>query len=281
VSHLATRSEARSQDVTPRGHVLGRALTAGVFGIVLAAAAVTGTASVAGAATAGAEVIVSPGTTKALASGASSTPYGVVLPTGAACPGDTAHDGYHVFSYLVPQGSSPTDVSFKTGEPSTGFGYISAGAYSGAVNTAESTGQVVGLPTDFVWTRLTPQDLFPTGATSATWNGGIACADTHGQVTDYWNSTIRFTADAADPHGFTWKVIDQGTVQSTPPVGLWVGIGLLVIAAGAGATALRMRRRDPGDRSGRDGPDGQTDGAPARPVGGTDPEAVRPEAVSR
>ena len=55
-------------------------------------------------------------------------------------------------------------------------------------------------------------------------------------VTDYWNSTILFTADAADPGGFTWKVVDQGAVpgSTSTPVALWVGIGLLVVASGAG-----------------------------------------------
>ena len=196
---------------------------------------------------------MTPGTTRALGSGGSTTPYGVVLPAGASCPGDTAHDGYHVFTYLVPSHASPTDVSFTTGLPSRWYGYIAEGAYVGALNTAESTGQIVGLPTTFVWTRLTPNMLFADGARTATWNGGVACADTHGQVTDYWNSTIRFTADASDPHGFTWKVVDQGAVPSSLPLALWLGIGLLVVAAGFGAYALRLRRRDaaPGCTGGR------------------------------
>jgi hypothetical protein len=228
--------------------LLGPARRAVVVALAVLActAAVAGTAQVAGAATAGGEVLVTPGTTRALTSGASTTPYGVVLPAGASCPGDTAHDGYHVFTYLVPAGDSPTDVSFRTGDPSKWYGYVAEGAYIGAINTAESTGQIVGLPTSFVWTRLTPQILFPDGAHTAVWNGGIACADTHGQVTDYWNSTIRFTADASDPHGFTWRVIDQGEVPTSYPVALWVGIALLVVAAGAAAYALRLRRRGSG-----------------------------------
>jgi len=223
------------------------------------------TPQVAGAATAGAEVLVTPGTTRALAAGGSATPYGVVLPAGASCPGDSAHGGYHVFTYLVPAGLSPTDVSFKTGTPSKWYGYIAEGAYVGAVNTAESTGQVVGLPTSYTWTRLTPTLLFPSGQHTATWEGGVACADTYGQVTDYWNSTIRFTADASDPGGFTWRVVDQGAVPTSQPVALWVGIGLLVVAAGAGAWALALRRRSRGpagaDGEGADdrGPGGRAD----------------------
>jgi hypothetical protein len=201
---------------------------------------------VAGAAvTASTEVITHPGQLTPLGSGGSATPYGVVLPAGASCPGDTAHDGYHVFSYLVPEGVSPTAVSFKTGDPSKWFGYIANGAYFGAVNTAQDTGQIVSLPDDFVWTRLTPQDLFVKGATSATWEGGIACADIHGNVTDYWNSQIVFTASSADSGGFTWRVVQAATPASSN-VGLWVGVvlGLLAIACTVVAVVLGRRRRE-------------------------------------
>ncbi len=198
---------------------------------------------VAGGATGAGEVITRVGTLKPLTSGSSTTPYGVVLPNGASCPGDTAHDGYHVFSYLVPKGTSPADVRFTTGLPDRGLGYFSNGAYFGAVNTAETTGQVAGIPTSFTWTRLTPRELFPDGARSSTWDGGIACADIHGVVTDYWNSEIVFTADAAAPGGFTWKVVGQGPISSPTDVGLWVGLALLVVASGAAAYALAQRHR--------------------------------------
>jgi hypothetical protein len=192
-------------------------------------------------ATAGTEVITHPGQLAPLSSGGSATPYGVLLPSGASCPGDTAHQSYHVFSYLVPTGVAPTAVSFKTGLPSKYFGYIAEGAYFGAVNTAEGTGQIVGLPSSFTWSRLTPQDLFANGAKTATWEGGIACADTHGVVTNYWNSDIVFAADAADPGGFTWKV--TAPPASSSSIGLWVGVALIGVAIVFGTAALVLRRR--------------------------------------
>ncbi len=168
--------------------------------------------------------------------------------------------------------SHPPPSASRRGIPSRGYGYIADGAYFGAVNTAEATGQIVGLP-DLV--HLVPADagrpVRRRCAARATWEGGIACADTHGVVTDYWNSTIRFTADAADPGGFTWKVVDQGAVPtgSSAPVGLWVGIGLLVVASGAAAYALRLRRSArAGTGTSGDGPTG--DGP------GTGPEAPSP-----
>jgi hypothetical protein len=215
-------------------------------GTALCLATLAGVGGVAGAVTPGAEVIVHPGTTKPLASGGSRTPYGVVLPPGAACPGDTAHDGYLVYSYLVPGTASPTDVNFKRGIPNRWYGYIAAGSYFGAVNTAESTGQVVGLPYDFVW-----------------------------------NSRIVFTADASDPGGFTWKVVDQGAVPSSQPVGLWIGVGLLVVAAGAAAYALSLRRRRSTGSTGGDGPPdgGSGPGADPSPAAGGGTETSEPTPV--
>ncbi len=250
----------------PRRRARAVAVLAGIVLCLTPLATPPGTA---GAATPGSEVIVYPGTTKPLTSGGSRTPYGIVLPPGAACPGDTAHDGYLVYSYLVPEHASPTDVSFKGGIPDRWYGYIATGAYFGAVNTAESTGQVVGLPYEFLWSRLTPSDLFADGARTATWNGGIACADAHGVVSNYWNSRIVFTADASDPGGFTWRVVDQGTVPASQPVGLWIGVGLVVVATGAAAYALRLRRRRPtGSSDNGDGPPGG-----ARPGGEPEPGA--------
>ena len=217
---------------------------------------------VAGAATGAGEVITNVGTLTPLTSGIAATPYGVILPNGASCPGDTAHDGYHVFSYLVPKGTAPADIRFTTGLPDRGLGYFSNGAYFGAVNTAETTGQVVGIPTSFTWTRLTTGELFRDGARSSTWEGGIACADVHGVVTDYWNSEIVFTAHASDPGGFTWRVTGQGSISSPTDVGLWVGIALLVVASGAGAYALTLRHR------------AKEDAAEYASTAGTDPDST-------
>lgn len=285
MSHSSGLGLTASPIGTIAGRHRARWSVAALWGVVLAVV-VVGFPAVAGAATAGAEVLVVPGTTRALTSGGSATPYGVVLPPGAACPGDTAHDGYHVFSYLVPGGSSATDVNFRTGTPSRWYGFIADGAYVGAVNTAVSTGEIVGLPTAFVWTRLTPQILFADGAHTSTWRGGIACADTSGRVTDYWNSTLVFAADPTDPGGFTWKVVDQGAVPSSVPVGLWVGIGLLVLAAGAGAFALRLRRRSrASDAHPDDGPiDGPAPSGTHDPDGGArsaPSEVSHPETVGR
>ena len=64
-----------------------------------------------------------------LASGGSDTEFTVTLPASSACTGDTAHDGYHVWSYLVAaraRTSAATTFSGNTG-PSQGFGLLRHG----------------------------------------------------------------------------------------------------------------------------------------------------------
>jgi hypothetical protein len=204
--------------------------------------------SVAGATvTAGTAIITQPGQTKPLNSGGSATEYGVELPAGASCPGDTAHDGYRVFSYLIPKGISlPTltvrgEVPFR-GEPGHPyFGYIAYGSYYGDINTDLNTGEVPTLPLEFTWSRLTPADLFKNGERSAVWNGGIACTTAVGVVTNYWNTEIEFTASSTDPGGFTWKVLDP---QSAPVNwGLRISIALITLAVVFGAVALVLGYR--------------------------------------
>ncbi len=180
---------------------------------------------------AGVMQLVAPNGTS-LASGSAATSFAVQLPAGARCPGDTADDFFLVDSYLVPQGTSPAAVSFRGGVPSRGFGFINDGAYFGAVNTARNTGEIVTLPTDANWTRLTPANLFPNGQPSAVWEAGIVCADRNGQVAAYWNREVTFHR-AAGNSGFTFDIAGAkptSTSHSTRNFVLGVAIGAVVLA---------------------------------------------------
>ncbi len=243
-----------------------------LVGVVVLVSWLVVTPGVAGAGVVvGAESITHPGELTPLQSGGSGTLYGIALPAGASCPGDTAHQGYHVFSYLVPEGTSPASVNFKKGRANEGFGYISYGSYYGAINTAEGTGQIVGFPLDFTWSRLTTKDLFPHGQKSSTWEGGIACANTDGVVTNYWNSQIVFTASTSDPRGFTWRVVAQPALGPSHEWE-WIGVALIVLSVLLAAlTVFLSRRRDQssGGPSASDGKRANPDGAPS-PAGESD-----------
>jgi len=163
----------------------------------------------------GLSTLANPSTNGPLDSGGSATDFTVDLaPNGtvpAACDGDTASDGYHVFSYLVPQGTSPTSVSFTTGDPSIDYGLVTdTGQYYGKANTAVGTGQIVSIPNNLQFAELLHKGvtldtlLYSGGNTSGIWEAGVACANTSGAVTDYWNIQVTFTASGTDPNGFVW-----------------------------------------------------------------------------
>jgi hypothetical protein len=254
---------------------------AGLVGAASVLAAWGGAAGASSAVTVDRALVVRPGTTQPLPSGGSATPYGVVLPAGAACPGDTAHAQYRVYSYLVPSGVSLTSVSDKGALPARYYGFIAQGGYYfGAVNTAEGTGQIVAVPPAFSFSRLTSADLFGGGggssSSSSTWNGGIACVNTHGVVTSAWNTQFRFVRDPADPGGFRWTVT-HGTVPVGPTSGggPWIEVGIVLVAVSV-VTALlllfltRSRHRNEAGRA-ADGP-GRVHGAGAGdPDGGASP----------
>ena len=210
--------------------------------LLLALTAWTGT-GIAGAVKASGATVSAPDGSS-LSHGGSATPFSVVLPAGAKCPGDTAHKWYHVDSFLVPSGVSPASVNFRGGVPSKWYGLIANGAYVGALNTARDSGLVVNLPIPDVWSRLTPKELFASSTTTtSTWSGGIACANASGAVTNYWAFTVRFTRDAHDHGGFTWTVTSQkassGSSSSTS------SFVVIAIAIGAGGAFLVLRgRRD-------------------------------------
>jgi hypothetical protein len=186
---------------------------------------------------------------QALTSGGSTTQFTVALPANAACSGDTATDGYHVYSYLVPEGTNLSTVTFVN-SPSTGYGFVNTlGVYYGPANTAVTTGQIVSIPADFEWGPLVSTDKVPltsllyTGGTSGAWEAGIACANTTGALTDNWNTPITFTASSGDPNGFVWSTSGSvgpppstTTTTTTAPTGGGGGSGSTTTTTAAGST---------------------------------------------
>ncbi len=169
-----------------------------------------------------AAIIAVPGSASTpLVAGGSATPFTVDLPLGSACPGDTAHDGNHVYSFLVHQGTNIAALTFES-SPSSGFGLFDAtGDYYGPVNTALGTGEIIQIPNNFEWAPLVTsgggsvslsQLLYQGG--SGAWEVGLACANTHGTENASWSAPITFSASATDPHGFVWTVDEPGPVAA-------------------------------------------------------------------
>jgi len=218
-----TKTEDTIRPAVPRKHpatlAVVLALATAVAGLVLAIGGPAGASTLNGVAT-----IASPGTTTPLTSGGSATQFTVSLPARAACDGDTASDGYHVYSYLVEKGTTLSSVTFLS-HPSEGYGlFESNGEYYGPVNTAVTTGAVPNpLPNDFEWSQLvshgvTLAQLLYTGSgstASGIWEGGIACANSSGDLADNWNTEVTFHASSTDTDGFTWTAV-PGPSGSAP-----------------------------------------------------------------
>ena len=161
-------------DATPSARgAAGARRGRGAVTLVLAALAVLATlvvvtATPASAATVnGIATIADPGTTTPLLSGGSATQFTVSLPAQAACSGDTANDGYHVYSYLLPKGTDLSTVTFQVG-PSAGLGLFDpTGTYYGPVNTAIGTGQIIGIPNNFEWAPMITKSYIPSRARPA------------------------------------------------------------------------------------------------------------------
>ena len=227
--HDAPRTDRTTSGQRPARIRRGRrAATVVLATVAVLATLAAATATPASAATVDAvATIASPGTTTPLASGGSTTQFTVSLPAQAACSGDTASSGYHVYSYLVPKGTNLSTVTFQLA-PSVGLGlFDTTGTYYGPANTAISTGQIIGIPNDFEWAPIISKGYAPlTGSTgllytgsgasaSGIWEAGLACANTSGVLVDNWNTEVTFSADSSDANGFTWTAI-PGPSGSAP-----------------------------------------------------------------
>jgi LPXTG-motif cell wall-anchored protein len=195
----------------------------------------------------GTATLTNPNTSATLTSGGSTTVFTVVLtPAPADCSGDTATDHYEVFSYLLPEATSITSDSFAGGSPSEGLGLVDGSGYYGSATTAPTSGQIIDIPTDFQWSYLlslgeTAAQL--DGGSSAVWNAGIACANSSGALTDYWNTQVTFTKSTSDPNGFVWSA---GPGAETPEVSQAVVLpiaGAVVLGGGLWFSRRRSRRK--------------------------------------
>ncbi len=195
----------------------------------------------------GTATITNPSNNVALTSGGSTTVFTVVLtPSPADCSGDTATDGYHVYSYLLPQATTVTTDDFSTGSPSEGLGLVDSSGYYGPANTAPTTGQIINIPADFEWA-----DLLSLGETaanldngsSAVWDAGIACANSSGAVTDYWNTQVTFTASTSDPNGFVWSAGPGTQTPEVPWAATLPVAGALILGGGLWFSRRRTKRK--------------------------------------
>jgi len=179
----------------------------------------------------------------------SSTVWGVQLPAGASCPGDTASGGYHVNSFIVPASVDPAALTYQAGLPVSGsttyynLDDTTASPYQ-LENTAPAvppavTGQVQPLPQfEFFKDFRSPVNL-----ASGNYLIGFACADTNGNTQALWDAPVTLTntgTASTDSATFT-----SGAATATPEVPFAVVLPVGAAALLGGAVLLQRRRRKP------------------------------------
>lgn len=163
-----------------------------------------------------------------LESGTQSTAFTLRLPDGAACPGDSANDGYRVTSYIVPVAKNPADLTFSVDGPlpvtfstvhadfSQPLYTVESSSYT-AAQTANATpppgpGVVINVP-GFSFEAFGPGNT-EFGIPAGTYNVGLACiVPTPGgaPVEVYWNAVFAIDAET------DWTVEEATAPTTTAP----------------------------------------------------------------
>jgi hypothetical protein len=195
--------------------------------------------------------------------------FTVVLPPDASCAGRKAHDPTHVYSYLVPQGTNLSNVTF-TSLPSVGLGLVDKSGRYFAERDAHSApssntlphhnGVIIGIPSTLEFAPLITDDyarltgtsgLLYTGtrpSASGVWEAGIACVNSAGTVTESWNTEVTFTYCSSDPNHFDWTSTpgpDSSDNGHWLPEIAWAAVlPLAGIAILGGSLWFRGRRKD-------------------------------------
>lgn len=209
--------------------------------------------SVGPAVDAGDLVLVDAGGTP-LRSGNSETAFSLKLPEDATCPGDTAHDQWRWWAFVVPADVAVDDIKyFVLGPdmPNSKALYTSDGKY-GADQfllpnaSAGEPGRFPSMP--FFTYRNFPKGLLPGGS----YRMMVTCTYFR-ETAKYWDTGFEITESDSDggPAGFTWiaAAAPEGAVDApTQPPFNWrplLGALLAAAAAGVGFVLWRSSRSVP------------------------------------
>jgi hypothetical protein len=250
------------------GTVMG-ALGLGLGVSVLAAGAAWASSNLPGG---GTVTLTQTGTTTPLATNtqlASTVPFDVDLPSGAACSVTGANGGEYQ-SFLVPAGATLSQLTITNDSTAEGAGVVDQGVAlanaqgwtsfepaqntpAGGIDTANTSDfemgyeiTPAGLVVSGAQIPLPNPALIPTGQSSANYEAGEVCFNKNGSAeTDFWAVPVVLTVSNTDPGGFTWEIpAGSGpTVAESPlAVGLPLGGGAVLV----GAVFINRRRRRTG-----------------------------------
>lgn len=219
---------------TKAARVVGMAVAAGGLTLLAAPAAWAATSET------GSQIVNPTTGTPLTGVQASSTPFQIALPSGAACSGDTTGSGYHIYGYLVPSTTDPASLTYNAVGPNGGLPLITPQGLYSAKNTVPTTGEIPE-PTPSM-SFGTNYGAFGTTLKAGTYNIGISCVTSAGVADNFWNGQVTFAASTSDPNGYTYTV--GSPAPSTPEAPFAVALPLSAVAlVGVGALVLRRRRR--------------------------------------
>jgi hypothetical protein len=192
-------------------------------------------------------LITNPTTGQKMNSGGSQDAWQVQASPNGFCTG-SSQNGYFVTGYVTDQ-SDPTSITFDaTGNPVTASG-VTFSLYDSSLsqyierNTAPpAPGQQAGqvLPSGpMTWAAFDTSSLPP-----GTYHVGLACVFvSNGTRTldKVFDTSVQFTADVADPGGFTWQTVPNPQVPEFPMTAVLPVSAAVVVAAGG--YAIHRRRR--------------------------------------
>lgn len=178
-----------------------------------------------------------------LEAGGSDTAFRVQLPDGAACPGDSEEGQYRVQSFLVPVDADPGALRYEGLHPQTEDGWA---LYETNTNTFVNRptdradepggeGRIVNLP-PFSFAVFEP-GLLPPGR----YHLGVACS-LFGETELHWSTEVAIDADADEPAGISWTVVDPPAVDGARTGG---STRILIALTAVGIAGVVLVRRRP------------------------------------
>jgi hypothetical protein len=210
------------------------ATIAGALGLALGSATLSlgGPPGVAAAAVAvgSAEIIVPP-RGAALASGGSATEFGIGLPLGSACTGDSPNAGYRLQSFLVPQSVAPDSLRFDSSGPVAAAGEFRAPLFQ--IDTVPFVDQqtAAAVPVGGPGPVIQPLPAFSFAVydtvafpvTPGAYRIGIACTlgpPSATQLDRLWEAAMTITADPSDagPAKIRWVATALPAATTTSSV---------------------------------------------------------------
>lgn len=195
----------------------------------------------------GAVVITGEAANRVLTEGGSMTSFGLQLPTGSSCPGDSANDQWRVQTFIVPARVDPGTLTYNPIGPEGEGLYALYGLDTNPLTnrlTAQNgrsgiPGLITGLPSASF-------EVFPPGTLPAgEYRIGVACTF-FAETASYWDTAIEIISAPEDlPAKLRWRLTDAAKVTadgstgagSTSPTPV-----LLVALLGIVAGVLVVRR---------------------------------------